>query len=1197
MKSNYESKIKEGPTHICSSCGGLWFEYSIREFTIEMLTNKGLKKEFIDTVCCLKNTIINLCATCRKDIILNKVPTLCLSNGLAFYEIPNCLKILTELEERLISPRIPFMVIRSLGSCKQFGLKGNLVNVPMNVDTNVSILPRSFSDTHTIQLKLMRQMKNKNAFMYETIRPKVVHTAVKYLVEQALYKDEGIVISHDWINEYSNERENFIINDDDKKFDEDENINKDFEDEDERNECDDKPINPSATETLLNDEVDDQNDVGIKFAPGENNRPISILMDLKVDELTFPKIYCGEQRKIKSNVKLTYGKDPVTCVRYFEQRLKCLWEILLASCGSFEGNGLEDKYIRVEFQVRGSQHIHVLIWLKNAPKYDKNNPKSIEQCIEFIDKLISVNAKLTEFSDELINLQRHKHSHTCKKHVKNRIKCRFGIPYFPIRKTMILEPFTDDEKFTKKEREEISKNKQNVIKELENISKDKDNSLTFEEFLEHVNMNEEEYIKMIRSELEKAKVFLKRAPNEIRINAYNPMIMSLHRANMDIQFILVPYACLTYCVNYISKSENGMSKLLREAFNELQKGNHTVKERLRVLANKFLNSSEISAQEAVYHILSIPLSINSRSTIFINTNRPENRISMVKSDEILQKLDPDSKDIFVQGLIDMYVNRPDDMKNVCFVDFASLYNVTKRIAYNDGIAENSDDEEVIDNEFDEFNPLKMKNSKGWIKRRTKQKIIRFRNFQLHQDPENYYREQLMLFHPWNNEQKDLIDINHEEVFESYKDSIRKKRSEYVHHEANKFEKAVEENKETEDDSDIDDTNNEYDQDKNEFFIYKTGNNEGDIFLERGINTHTKKVEHFNVPKIIPNIEYQEIMRNLNDSQIKYTLNVMNLIKNGDEQFFHFINGGAGVGKSTLIKAVYQSILRFYNSLPGSNPETIHVALCAPTGKAAALIGGMTLNSFLSLPVNQYEISMVDFTMFQQVDSRLQQIMKVKKPFGGISLIVLGDFNQLRPVGDKYIFQYNNSYNALVDNPLWSLLRLFELTEIMRQKDDKPFAMALSNLAKGMMTSEDINLLKSRIVSVDKLEGTENAIRVFRSNAEVDAYNAKALANLNTEGATANAYDFCVDDGLASIKEKVLSNVKNLKTTETYGLPLKIDLKVGAKYMMTVNFDTEDGLVNGACGKLIVIDYGKLKKTNETVPCRLWIKFNEEKLEE
>ena len=59
-------------------------------------------------------------------------------------------------------------------------------------------------------------------------------------------------------------------------------------------------------------------------------------------------------------------------------------------------------------------------------------------------------------------------------------------------------------------------------------------------------MNEEEYIKMIRTEFKKAKLFLKRAPNEIRTNAYNPLMMSLHKANMDIQYIHDPYACLIY---------------------------------------------------------------------------------------------------------------------------------------------------------------------------------------------------------------------------------------------------------------------------------------------------------------------------------------------------------------------------------------------------------------------------------------------------------------------------------------------------------------------------------------------------------------------------------------------------------------------------------------------------------------------------
>ena len=200
------------------------------------------------------------------------------------------------------------MVIRTLGFCKQFGLNTNLVNVLMNVDTDVSILPRSFSDTHTIQLKLMRQMKNKNAFMYETIRPKVVYTTVKYFVEQELYKDEGIAISNDWIREYSNERENFIVNNEDKKVHETDNTGEGFDRDDDWNECDDKPINPVATEMLSNNETEDQNGVGIKFAPGENNRPIYVLMDLKINELTFPKIYCGKQRKLKENVKLTYAK-------------------------------------------------------------------------------------------------------------------------------------------------------------------------------------------------------------------------------------------------------------------------------------------------------------------------------------------------------------------------------------------------------------------------------------------------------------------------------------------------------------------------------------------------------------------------------------------------------------------------------------------------------------------------------------------------------------------------------------------------------------------------------------------------------------------------------------------------------------------------------------------------------------------------
>ncbi|CAF2122584.1 unnamed protein product, partial [Rotaria magnacalcarata] len=89
---------------------------------------------------------------------------------------------------------------------------------------------------------------------------------------------------------------------------------------------------------------------------------------------------------------------------------------------------------------------------------------------------------------------------------------------------MILEPFSDDEKFTKKEREEISKNSQNVIEELGKISKDTDNSLTFEEFLEHVNINEEEYIKMIRSEFKKSEVMSTQAIKKFKTEKGKDML-------------------------------------------------------------------------------------------------------------------------------------------------------------------------------------------------------------------------------------------------------------------------------------------------------------------------------------------------------------------------------------------------------------------------------------------------------------------------------------------------------------------------------------------------------------------------------------------------------------------------------------------------------------------------------------------------
>ena len=87
--------------------------------------------------------------------------------------------------------------------------------------------------------------------------------------------------------------------------------------------------------------------------------------------------------------------------------------------------------------------------------------------------------------------------------------------------------------------------------------------------------------------------------------------------DMDIQFLLDVYACAVYIVNYISKAQKGMSELLREACTEARKGNSSVKQQVRDIGSKFVNNVEISAQEAVYIVLQLPMRKASRQVIFI----------------------------------------------------------------------------------------------------------------------------------------------------------------------------------------------------------------------------------------------------------------------------------------------------------------------------------------------------------------------------------------------------------------------------------------------------------------------------------------------------------------------------------------------------------------------------------------------------
>lgn len=158
---------------------------------------------------------------------------------------------------------------------------------------------------------------------------------------------------------------------------------------------------------------------------------------------------------------------------------------------------------------------------------------------------------------------------------------------------------------------------------------------------------------------------------------------------------------------------------------------------------------------------------------------------------------------------------------------------------------------------------------------------------------------------------------------------------------------------------------------------------------------------------------------------------------------------------------------------------------------------MTLHSALALPLNQNvgdmiplshsvrntlysklqnlqliiidEVSMIGSKMLHQIDLRLREIFYENVPFGMKNVLLLGDFNQLPPVADKFIFQcdFKNPYALIAGNPLWDIFHGFKLTDMMRQKDDAVFSKALNNLAEGKLNEEEIKLFHSREIEVEE----------------------------------------------------------------------------------------------------------------------------------
>ncbi|GFW22871.1 uncharacterized protein TNCV_2380861 [Trichonephila clavipes] len=119
--------------------------------------NKRFKTAFEANPFGLSCCVCDRLCTCSKSIDANKIPTLSRSNGFRYSPKPSGLPLLDPISIRLISPRLPFMQIRRLRYKGNYGIVGQVINVPVHVNNMVQQLPRRIDDDFAFNVNIKKE--------------------------------------------------------------------------------------------------------------------------------------------------------------------------------------------------------------------------------------------------------------------------------------------------------------------------------------------------------------------------------------------------------------------------------------------------------------------------------------------------------------------------------------------------------------------------------------------------------------------------------------------------------------------------------------------------------------------------------------------------------------------------------------------------------------------------------------------------------------------------------------------------------------------------------------------------------------------------------------------------------------------------------------------------------------------------------
>ena len=303
----------------------------------------------------------------------------------------------------------------------------------------------------------------------------------------------------------------------------------------------------------------------------------------------------------------------------------------------------------------------------------------------------------------------------------------------------------------------------------------------------------------------------------------------------------------------------------------------------------------------------------------------------------------------------------------------------------------------------------------------------------------------------------------------------------------------------------------------------------------------------------------------------------------------FLTGGGGVGKSYLLSAIYTQLPGMRKRLDG---KLLRIQMCALTGCAALLLGhkAKTIHSWAGIGLGKGtvqelytkikrnskaiknwhgtdlliidEISMMTGELLDKLNALAKRIRSDKRPFGGMQVLLVGDFFQLPPVtrNEEVVFAFESeSWKEIVGMNA-------ELTVIQRQKDEV-FQAILREARVGALTPGSCAILRAH----QGLDWRANKITptlLFPRRMEVEMINDSNLRALTGQRHMYRAslsYDGKMPSGFTEKDEGFQRALTSFDNESAYAVELEIALN--AQVMLIANLDPDSGLVNGSRGVL------------------------------